>query len=37
MYLYIKLSKLPVNSSTVLEGKLAAFSFFTLPTGNTPC
>lgn len=28
---------LPVSSSTVLEGKLARESFFTLPTGNTPC
>lgn len=29
---------LPVNSSTVLVGKLATkVSFFTLPTGNTPC
>lgn len=28
---------LPVNSSTVLVGKLAKVSFFTLPTGKTPC
>lgn len=28
---------LPVNSSTVLVGKLAEVSFLTLPTGKTPC
>lgn len=28
---------LPVSSSTVLVGKLVNDSFFTLPTGNTPC
>lgn len=36
-FLDIYLSIIPVNSSTVLVGTLAKFSFFTLPTGNIPC